>query len=767
MTGAVSVGLQPNRRDTSAATRPLDRGADIRAFLTRAAIWFERPSVAYVLLVLLQLKVIWNDWKLRDLTSGDTSSYFVNAARWAESGTVDIVWSPLYASYYGTLLLMTGDAANATWIHRTIITFTTAVLVLATMRQFLPPVAAWLVAAWWTMLESAFSVHYEVHVFAIIPLLAAILVATKFRGVWGRALTIAILAVAAVLIRNEYAVAALLFGGCCGLWELRQLIALKSGRMAYVVRQVSTYAAPLVGVALLVGFYYSRSIVKFPELVKHSEPKHTLNICQVYAVGYQQRYEDWKLSPWTECQDLMTRQFGAPLPSLGAALRANPPAMIEHFLWNAELTPNGIQVSLFNAMAGSVTPDYGPVPISREPVLILSAIALAVIVVGCALFVSRFGGWARRSVAASGWGWAVLICSVCVTMLVIPVERPRPEYIYPLTLLLMTMVGMSVSLMHALLPAAVKRVTVLLAPLALLGVLIVAPSYYASPEHRKPQGLLREYQTLKPYTELVSRPETVFLKGDYAGDLAGYLGRVRSRWMSYEMLDRYKGTEGLDAFLAERGVTLFFVNQRIYDRLMVVPAAAPLLTDPDSVGWKMIGQQSLGPSSWMLLERVGSPTGASTMPSSTATAATIVAPRPTRVVSTVPDVAETQPVDGLLIGSGWYPPEQAGAAAVRRFGAGAEITVTAPSGTRQRIELDLDLQPDPGGRTVKLVVTDSTGQTVAADVSPGRRKVIIPTAVEAGKSMVLQLGMVDASSNAPVDPQLLRARVYEVRWADG
>ena len=155
------------------------------------------------------------------------------------------------------------------------------------------------------------------------------------------------------------------------------------------------------------------------------------------------------------------------------------------------------------------------------------------------------------------------------------------------------------------------------------------------------------------------------------------------------------------------------------------------------------------------------------MPISTATAATIVAPRPTRVVSTVPDVAETQPVDGLLIGSGWYPPEQAGAAAVRRFGAGAEIAVTAPSGTRQRIELDLDLQPDPGGRTVKLAVTDSTGQTVAADVSPGRRKVIIPTAVEAGKSMVLQLGMVDASSNAPVDPQLLRARVYEVRWADG
>jgi hypothetical protein len=350
-------------------------------------------------------------------------------------------------------------------------------------------------------------------------------------------------------------------------------------------------------------------------------------------------------------------------------------------------------------------------------------------------------------------------------MLVIPVERPRPEYIYPLTLLLMTMVGMSVSLIHAVLPEPVKRVTILLAPLAMLGVLIVAPSYYATPEHRKPQVLLQEYRALKPYMELFSRPTTVFLKGDYSSELSNYLGTWRSKWLAYDLLDEYKGTQGLDAFLAERGVTLFFVNQRIYDRLSADPGAAPLLSDPDSVGWKLIGQQSTGQSSWMLLERVGSPT-ASSPPVLTATMASLVAPRPPRLTPTSPDVAETQPTDGLLIGSGWFPPEQAGEVLVRRFGTGAEIALTAPSGARQRIEIDLDLQPDPGGRTVMLMVTDSAGRMASADVASGRRKVIITPPVESGQSTVLRLGMIDVSSNAPVDPQLLGARVFDIRWAD-
>src|SRR5205814_460473 len=67
------------------------------------------PWLAYLLLAALQLKVVWGMWSYRDLTSGDTSSYFRNAHGWYQSGTVNIAWSPLYTSFYGSMLFLTPD----------------------------------------------------------------------------------------------------------------------------------------------------------------------------------------------------------------------------------------------------------------------------------------------------------------------------------------------------------------------------------------------------------------------------------------------------------------------------------------------------------------------------------------------------------------------------------------------------------------------------------------------------------------------------------
>jgi TRAP-type mannitol/chloroaromatic compound transport system permease large subunit len=43
----------------------------------------ERAWPSYVLILLLQGKIIWGIWGLRDITSGDTASYFQGALAWA------------------------------------------------------------------------------------------------------------------------------------------------------------------------------------------------------------------------------------------------------------------------------------------------------------------------------------------------------------------------------------------------------------------------------------------------------------------------------------------------------------------------------------------------------------------------------------------------------------------------------------------------------------------------------------------------------------
>ncbi len=88
------------------------------AILCRLSSFTSRPSVAYPLLALLQVRVLWGDWYERDLKTGDNLVYVVNAMRWIETGAVDLVWSPLYSVYYATIIRAVGDVADASWAQR-------------------------------------------------------------------------------------------------------------------------------------------------------------------------------------------------------------------------------------------------------------------------------------------------------------------------------------------------------------------------------------------------------------------------------------------------------------------------------------------------------------------------------------------------------------------------------------------------------------------------------------------------------------------------
>jgi hypothetical protein len=68
------------------------------------------PGPASFTIFLLQLKVVWGMWRVRDLTTGNTSSYFVSAHAWHAQGITHPLWSPLYLAYYGSFLGWTADA---------------------------------------------------------------------------------------------------------------------------------------------------------------------------------------------------------------------------------------------------------------------------------------------------------------------------------------------------------------------------------------------------------------------------------------------------------------------------------------------------------------------------------------------------------------------------------------------------------------------------------------------------------------------------------
>src|SRR5262245_39584767 len=122
--------------------------------------FFERAWASYALIALLQLKIVWQIWRFRDLPIGDTSNYFIIAYRWYEAFADFIIWSPLYTIFYGTLFMLAGDAYVATILHRVIIVMAASLGILALMRALLPPSLALLVGMWWVILPINFDTLY-------------------------------------------------------------------------------------------------------------------------------------------------------------------------------------------------------------------------------------------------------------------------------------------------------------------------------------------------------------------------------------------------------------------------------------------------------------------------------------------------------------------------------------------------------------------------------------------------------------------------------
>ena len=152
--------------------------------------------------------------------------------------------------------------------------------------------------------------------------------------------------------------------------------------------------------------------------------KHTLNMAQVYAFGYQQRHPEWTKSPWTECDELCQRDFGDPRPTLTLMLRRNPRATLQHFAWNVHLVPAGLQVLMFDCTSRRDNPDYAPVTVDPPTAGRLSLAAASVLLLGFLLLAFRWRYWWNYWLRDRAWGWAAMFCVGATIFLIVPTQRP-------------------------------------------------------------------------------------------------------------------------------------------------------------------------------------------------------------------------------------------------------------------------------------------------------------------------------------------------------
>jgi hypothetical protein len=575
------------------------------------------PAISYITILLLQLKVIWGMWWYREMTMGDTEAYFIDAAGWLRNGRTSFVWSPLYSWFVAELLRFSGDAYTVLILHRVLIAMALAVLVLALMRRLLPPWIAWMAAAWWVVLPIDFNDLYEVHMFAVIPLVLAPLAVLWWPGPWGRGSAIAILLAEGLLVRTETFASAVLLAVLALSYEFWRNRRLPDKRAAWN-RAIPAYSVPLLCAVLLASYFFVHRVSY--DSWAFLEQKHDLNVCESFAVGYQERRHDFDASPMANCGQLMHRLFGASvtrarklLPDtmstmpMMTALRANPPAMLAHFKWNVvDLLPSGLQVLLFNYRSGDANPDYVPTHQSKL-VLIPSAVVCALLALGAYLFFAGRKQWMetwrventpfRESLLETRiWAWITLACVCLIVGSVIVTVRPRPAYLFILGITIRAVAGLCAYLV-------LRRWPQLRAPVAAVAVLWVAatflrPTVYESAPSQRP--LLQEYRHLKPYSKFFQEPNSLLVADQYGGQLESYIGKCRCPWKQFgELRQKVTPERTLSQVFDQTGATLFMADESI----LADPLAQQFLANARQLHWDVVAERHVGPENWAVLHR--------------------------------------------------------------------------------------------------------------------------------------------------------------------
>ena len=487
----------------------------------------ESRLFAYGTVLLLQAKVLWGIWDQRDLTPGDTATYFADASRWAGELALSPDYHPLYQSAWGSMQWALEGAYELTIVHRVLIVLAVAPLVLAVMRRLLSPGIAWTLAVWWVVLPVNYDTLYEVHLFALLPTLGAVLVAARWPDLAGRSAVFAILLTAALLTRSENIVAALVWGAVWIGWELWQA---RRGRRWPLRRLAVAIALPVVVTGALLGLVAARADVYGDDrsVSQRFSDKHELNLCQVFASGATQRGDVLTDHPLLDCDPYMVRDFGEERPSLREALAANPAAMGEHFAWNARLFAPGLQVSLFNATwPDPPTPDF--MSVETESLLALggSALVLILLAVGGVLVWRQRRRWWEERIRDRAWAWLALISIAASAVAAALLTRPRPSYLFNLTVLVLAVLGVCAMAVVARWPG-LSRLRAAVPGLALLLLAFVPNHYrdgYTNPQIGPGQELKRSVDRLDPFRDELSGRENGLLAA-YPEDAAcSYVGR--------------------------------------------------------------------------------------------------------------------------------------------------------------------------------------------------------------------------------------------------
>ena len=553
------------------------------------SLWTKRcrsPVWSLGTFLLLEVLVLGRLWVWHDLPRGDTASYYRYASAWAVHGGFrnlgPLVFSPLYLIFLGTLQRLFPDPCVVVMLHRYLIVAGTGLLVLLVLRRLLPHPWSWLIAAWWLLLPINHDSYFEVHLFCFGWVLAACWISSFF-GLWGVGISISLILASTLLLRNEYAPALLLMGAVSVLL----LFSGKEGTRplwARVVPLLLPSACVLVATGLFVAASFRDVTVSGLRSVFRA--RENLDLSQVFSYGYQQRHPEWTSDPWTQGDSLLREKFGKDHLTWSEALVRNPPALLEHFAWNARLLPDGLEYGLFNIYAGSVSPDFSRKGGGRT----IALVALLLFAALCLFPIVTVRSWWRAELLRQPKArcWITLICFLPSALIAIETQRPRPSYMFPLTFFLMALCGLSLARLSRRLFTPRTEQT-----LGCLGIAVALVLAAQISTHRvRTRPVADDVARLAPHGELLAGEQNGFCSNAVWGDdlirYAATPGVRSARFIPWTAVAaKITSGEDLDAAAQQAGVTVFYLKSD-----PTLGDAGRRLLNGDVASWRIVSRSS-------------------------------------------------------------------------------------------------------------------------------------------------------------------------------
>ena len=287
--------------------------------------WFKQSSwptdtMIVLLLVIAGIKLTFGLERIVDIGLYDESGYLYAGVSLAQKGLLPASWAPLYAAWYYVLSWFEADRVSLYYLNYKIMTIAPAVLIYLAMRAYKLGFTASAVVAWLFLISLAnLYVWPKPAHFALIIILASLLVVRAAPSVLKSLPILAIGALLCSFVRPEYILSYVLF-------VVGYILLLVKQRHEQSLREQLIPALMLL--AASVGLV---AIFGMPGL--DNQGSRSL---EAFAQHFAINWVGWtgsSLNPWTDYKQIMATNFGD-AHSISAAFMRQPALVLRHIVSN-------------------------------------------------------------------------------------------------------------------------------------------------------------------------------------------------------------------------------------------------------------------------------------------------------------------------------------------------------------------------------------------------------------------------------------------------